>query len=151
MCAPGIAGLASDFNIKSTTVSTLAITLYVLGLAIGPMFLSPLSEVIGRQPVYHLASLIFVSFLIGNALSQTVGQFMVFRFLSGCAGGTPMALGGGTIADVTPLANRALAMALFSLGPLTGPVREIAMKRHCAVFLLHQSPISISPHPSFNP
>jgi multidrug resistance protein len=122
MCAPGINGVVADFHVQSTVISTLAVTLYVLGIAIGPMFTSPLSEVYGRLPVYHLANLVFTAFLIGNATSHTIAQFMVFRFISGAAGGTPMALGGGTIADVTIPEQRALAMALFSLGQLAGPV-----------------------------
>ena len=122
MCAPGINDIVIDFNITSETLSTLAITLYVLGIALGPMVLSPLSEVYGRLPVYHASNLTFVAFIIGSALSTNVTQFIVFRFLSGCAGGVPMALGGGSIADLTPLAHRGLAMTLFSLGPLTGPV-----------------------------
>ncbi|KAL5333053.1 major facilitator superfamily domain-containing protein [Aspergillus crustosus] len=122
MCAPAIRDIASDFQTTSSVVSTLAITLYVLGIAIGPMFMAPLSEMYGRMPVYHAASVIFVAFVIGNALSQNMAQFMVFRFISGCVGGTPMALGGGTIADITTIEQRAVAMALFSLGPLAGPV-----------------------------
>ncbi|KAJ2966657.1 hypothetical protein NQ176_g10044 [Zarea fungicola] len=42
--APGISQLNKEFNITSSTISTLAITLYVLGISIGPMFTSPLSE-----------------------------------------------------------------------------------------------------------
>ncbi|EAQ90271.1 hypothetical protein CHGG_02206 [Chaetomium globosum CBS 148.51] len=122
ICAPGIGGIVADLNITTETVSTLAITLYVLGIALGPMVISPLGEVYGRLPVYHIANLVFVVFVIGNALSTTAAQFIVFRFLSGCAGGVPMALGGGSIADLTQLSKRGLAMALFSLGPLTGPV-----------------------------
>ncbi|KAB8230050.1 MFS transporter [Aspergillus alliaceus] len=122
MCAPGADGIAADLHITSTVVSTLAVTLYVLGIAIGPMFTSPLSEVYGRVPVYHGTTIVFVAFMIGNALSKTTAQYMVFRFISGCAGGTPMALGGGTIADITTVEQRAVAMALFSMGPLAGPV-----------------------------
>ncbi|KAL4881189.1 major facilitator superfamily domain-containing protein [Aspergillus karnatakaensis] len=122
MCAPGIEDITAEFDIASSTISTLAITLYVLGIAIGPMFMSSLSEVYGRLPVYHTANIIFVAFIVGNALSQSTAQFMVFRFISGCAGGTPMALGGGTIADITTVEQRAVSMALFSLGPLAGPV-----------------------------
>ncbi|GKZ31290.1 hypothetical protein AbraIFM66950_011649 [Aspergillus brasiliensis] len=122
MCAPGINEVLRDFNIQSSTISTLAVTLYVLGLAMGPMFMSSLSEVYGRLPIYHLANLFFVAFVIGNALSQNIATFMVCRFISGCAGGTPMALGGGTIADVTTIQQRALAMSLYSLGPMAGPV-----------------------------
>lgn len=123
MCAPGINGLVVEFNISSKTISTLAITLYILGISIGPMLMSPLSEMYGRLPVYHIANMVFVAFMIGSALSINISQFMVFRFISGCAGGTPMALGGGTVADIFPAENRGLAMALFSLGPLAGPVR----------------------------
>lgn len=125
MCAPGAKDIAADLHITSTVVSTLTVTLYVLGIAIGPMFMSPLSEMYGRVPVYHAATSIFVAFVIGNALSKTTAQFMVFRFISGCAGGTPMALGGGTIADITSVQQRAVAMALFSMGPLAGPVSVI--------------------------
>ncbi|KAH8204083.1 hypothetical protein TruAng_001765 [Truncatella angustata] len=121
MCAPAINQINEEFGIHSSTVSTLSVTLYVLGLGVGPMFISPISEVYGRLPVYHISTLVFIAFLIGNALSQNIAQFMLFRFLSGCVGGTPMALGGGSIADVTSLQTRASAMGLFSLGPLTGP------------------------------
>ncbi|KAI1456330.1 putative MFS multidrug transporter [Annulohypoxylon moriforme] len=121
-CAAGINQIVHEFRIASDTLSTLAITIYVLGLALGPMFISPLSEVYGRLPVYHGAVIVFLTFLLGTALSQTTTQFMVFRFFSGAMGGVPMALGGGTIADLTSPAERATAMALFSLGPLTGPV-----------------------------
>ncbi|KAJ5915839.1 MFS transporter [Penicillium verhagenii] len=122
MCAPGVAQIAADLHITSTVVSTLAITLYVLGISIGPMFTSPLSEIYGRVPVYHGTMFVFVMFIIGDALSKTTAQYMVFGFISGCAGGTPMALGGGSIADLTTIQERAMAMALFSLGPLAGPV-----------------------------
>ncbi|KAL4993430.1 major facilitator superfamily domain-containing protein [Aspergillus recurvatus] len=122
MCAPGIREIEADLNIASSVDSTLAVTLYVFGVAIGPMFMSPLSEIYGRVPVYHAANIIFAAFVLGNALSQSLAQFLIFRFLSGCAGGTPMALGGGTIADITTVQKRAVAMALFSMGPLAGPV-----------------------------
>lgn len=122
MVAPGIDGVVGDFDIGSATLSSLAVTIFLLGLALGPMLLSSLGEVYGRLPVYHVANLVFIAFMIGNALSKNLAQFMVFRFISGCAGGMPLAMGGGTIADVTLPAKRGLATALFSLGPLAGPV-----------------------------
>lgn len=125
MCVPGTNALSAEFHITSPSVSTLAVTIYVLGMAIGPMVTSPLSEIYGRLYVYHATNVVFLAFLIGCALSQNLAEFMVFRFVSGFMGGTPMALGGGTIADVTRPEGRSTAMALFSLGPLTGPVSEM--------------------------
>lgn len=122
MVAPGIDGVLADFNVNSSAISSLAVTIFLLGLALGPMFLSSMGERYGRLPMYHAANIVFIAFMIGNALSKNIAQFMVFRFISGCAGGIPLAMGGGTIADVTPPANRGFATALFSLGPLAGPV-----------------------------
>lgn len=127
ICVPGINEIVADFDVRSATVSTLAITLYSLGLAIGPMIISPLSETYGRLPVYHATNVVFVVFIVATALSRNIAQFIVFRVLSGLAGGTPMALGGGTIADVTVPENRAISMAIFSLGPLAGPVSETVL------------------------
>ena len=122
MIAPGIDHVLADFHVSSSAVSSLAITIFLLGLALGPMLFSSMGQVYGRLPVYHAANIVFIAFVIGNALSKDIAQFMVFRFISGCAGGMPLAMGGGTIADVTPPAKRGLATALFSLGPLGGPV-----------------------------
>lgn len=122
MCVPGAPVFLHEFGVTDSTLAQLAITIYVLGLAVGPMILSPLSEAYGRLPVYHASNFLFLVFLIGCGLSRTVAQFMVFRFISGCMGGVPMPLGGATIADLLQVEARPVAMALFSLGPLTGPV-----------------------------
>ncbi|KAJ5973076.1 MFS multidrug transporter, partial [Penicillium vulpinum] len=39
-------------------------------------------------------TVIFVTFIIDKALSKTTARVMVFQLILGCAGGTPMALGG---------------------------------------------------------
>lgn len=122
MCVPGAPVFLHEFHVTSSTVAQLAITIYVLGLAVGPMILSPLSEAYGRLPIYHVSNLLFLIFLVGCGVSRNVAEFMVFRFISGCMGGVPMPLGGATIADLLRMEQRPVAMALFSLGPLTGPV-----------------------------
>ena len=45
-----------------------------------------------------------------------------FRFLAGAAGSAPLALGGGTIADLIPQEKRGAALAIYALGPVLGPV-----------------------------
>jgi len=46
--------LEKDFGI-SEEVATVGLTTYVCGLALGPMFLAPLSEFYGRRPIYLVA------------------------------------------------------------------------------------------------
>nr|UPX44697.1 hypothetical protein FAC7G5_08 [Penicillium fuscum] len=70
MVAPGLDGVLADFHVTSSAVSTFAVTIFLLGLALGPMFLSCMGEVFGRLPVYHTANIIFIAFIIGNALTS---------------------------------------------------------------------------------
>ena len=122
MFAPGAEKLAEEFHITNTTIATMTVSLYLLGFAIGPLILAPLSELYGRLPVYHASSIIFLAFTIACAVSTNVGMFLVFRFFAGSAGAAPLTLGGGTIADVIHPEKRGAAMALWAIGPLLGPV-----------------------------
>lgn len=122
MFAPGAALLAKEFHITSSTIVSLTVSIYLAGFAVGPMFIAPLSELYGRLVIYHTCSVVCVGFIIGCALSKTTGMFLAFRFLAGCAASGPAAVGGGTVADVVPPAQRGRAMSLFFVGPLLGPV-----------------------------
>jgi MFS family permease len=123
MYAPGAASLAREFNITSPTVVSLTVSIYLCGFAIGPMFIAPLSELYGRLVVYHICNIIYICFIIGCALATNTGMFLTFRFLAGCAASGPLTVGGGTIADVVPPAQRGKVMSIFFIGPLLGPVR----------------------------
>ncbi|KAK6373246.1 hypothetical protein LTS17_008265 [Exophiala oligosperma] len=122
MFAPGAAALAKEFHITSPTVVSLTVSIYLCGFAVGPMFIAPLSELYGRLVIYHICNVIYIGFMIGCALSKNTGMFLVFRFLAGCASSGPLTVGGGTVADVVPPAQRGKAMSLFAMGPLLGPV-----------------------------
>ena len=59
---------------------------------------------------------------IGCALSSSIGSLTTFRFLAGCFGGVPLAVGGGTVADISVGAERGKWMGL-SLWANTGTCR----------------------------
>lgn len=122
MYAPGAASLAKQFHIESSTVVSLTVSLYLAGFALGPMFIAPLSELYGRLPIYHICNTVYIGFIIGCALATNTGMFLAFRLLAGIAASGPLTVGGGTVADVIPPAQRGRAMSLFVAGPLLGPV-----------------------------
>ena len=122
MFAPGAAAVAKDFNITSPTIVSFTVSIYLCGFAIGPMFIAPLSELYGRLPVYHICNVVYIGFIVGCAFATNTGMFLAFRFLAGCAASGPLAVGGGTVADVVPPAQRGRVMSVFFLGPLLGPV-----------------------------
>lgn len=122
MFAPGADALCAEFGITNSTIAALTVTIYILGFALGPLFISPLSEIYGRLIVYHVGNGVYLGFTIGCALSTNTAMFMVFRFMCGVAAASPMSIGGGTIADLYRQEESGKAMALFGLGPLLGPV-----------------------------
>lgn len=58
MTANTYPGLESEFHIVEE-VAILSISLFVMGLGVGPLFLGPLSEFIGRQKVLLWSFTIF--------------------------------------------------------------------------------------------
>lgn len=122
MFAPGAATMQREFGFKSNTVEVLAITMASLGFALGQLFIPPMSEVFGRMPIYRTSSILYMGFTAGCARSTDVAEFLVFRLLTGMAAASYMSTGGGTVADLLPKEERGVAMAIFTAGPLFGPV-----------------------------
>lgn len=120
--APGVPQVLRAFGETSNLMASFVVSVYILGFAIGPLIIAPMSELYGRIWLYNISNLLFVIFNIACAVSTSMGMLIAFRFLAGCAGSAPLTLGGGTIADMFPPQQRAGAMAIWSIGPLLGPV-----------------------------
>lgn len=100
MVAPALIAISRDLHITSSIEQTLALSIFVLAYAIGPLFLGPLSEMYGRVVTLQLANLVYLFFNLGCGLAQTKGQMIAFRFLSGLGGSAPLAIGGGVLSDL---------------------------------------------------
>ncbi|KAF2690948.1 MFS general substrate transporter [Lentithecium fluviatile CBS 122367] len=122
MFAPAAPLLAKELGITTAMVGSLTVSIYVLGFAIGPLLLSPLSELYGRLIVYQCTNFVYLAFTLGCALSTNTEMFLLFRFIAGCAGSAPMTIAGGTIADLFPQEERGAMMGLTALGPIIGPI-----------------------------
>ncbi|CAK7203188.1 hypothetical protein SEUCBS139899_005919 [Sporothrix eucalyptigena] len=110
-----------EFNV-SRTVGILPSTIYMVGLAFGPMFIAPLSEFIGRRWLYTWSCACLIAFSAGAGASHTFAGVLVCRFLAGFFGTCGIAIGAGTIFDVWGYGQaRGLAALLFTCGPFFGP------------------------------
>ena len=103
---------AKDLGVSSHVV-TLGLSMYVLGLAFGPLSLAPLSEWYGRRPVYIVSYGIFLLLLLGTTYVKSLGLFLVLRFFSGYFSSTTISNFGGTIADLFHRHDTGPAMSLF--------------------------------------
>lgn len=97
--SPASARFADDFGLPSG-MGALGLSVYVLGLAFGPMTLAPLSEYYGRSPVYIYAYFIYLCLLAASAVSPSLAVFLPVRLLSGYFASVTIANFGGTIADL---------------------------------------------------
>lgn len=110
-------------DLKTTPVVTnLTVALYMLSMAIFPLWWSAFSEASGRRSVYIASFALFVLFSVLSAISQSIGMLIAVRMLAGGAAASVQAVGVGTIADVWESAERGRAMGIFYLGPLCGPL-----------------------------
>ncbi|KAI4719142.1 MFS general substrate transporter [Aureobasidium sp. EXF-10727] len=122
MFAPGVPAVLAEFKERSVTLAAFVVSVYLLGFAVGPLLISPLSEIYGRRPLYVACNVGFLVFTVACAVASSMSQLIVFRFFAGCFGVSPVTLGGASIADMIPQEKRGAAMALYAMGPLLGPV-----------------------------
>ncbi|KAH9478196.1 Efflux pump radE [Psilocybe cubensis] len=121
MMSPGLPELAEKFDIHSSTILAMTLTVFLISLALGPLILAPLSEMYGRTWILHVGNLLSIVFNLSCAFAPNTAALIAFRFLCGLSGGAPIAIGGGTVSDLFAPRERAVAMGMFNLGPLLGP------------------------------
>lgn len=117
----GLGLIEEQYNV-SLEVAILTCSIMVCGFAVGPLLWSPLSEIIGRRPVYIISLVLYVIFNIPCALSPNIGGLLVCRFLCGVFSSSGLSLAGGTIADIWSIEERGMAIAYFAAAPYCGPV-----------------------------
>ncbi|KAI5291005.1 hypothetical protein KEM54_006720 [Ascosphaera aggregata] len=114
--------IAEHFNVTNELQLVMPISVFLIGYVIGPLFLSPLTEVYGRAPVLKLTWFSYVCWCLGSALAPTWPGFLVFRFLAGTSASAPMSINGSVFADLfKDPRTRGRAMSLFSAGTTMGP------------------------------
>ncbi|KAL2855983.1 major facilitator superfamily domain-containing protein [Aspergillus pseudoustus] len=124
MYSPSHSNAQHHFQTTST-LSLLPFSLYVYGLAFGPMIAAPISEVFGRRFIYLVMPPIALLFIMGAGFANNLATLAVCRFLAGLLGSSPLAVGAGTIMDIWAggqPATRAITLFMTSafLGPALG-------------------------------
>ncbi|PLB52330.1 MFS general substrate transporter [Aspergillus steynii IBT 23096] len=123
MMSPALAQVETEFKDASQTLITFTVSIYVIGCAVGPLVLAPLSETYGRYWVYHAGNIAYTIFSAACALSPSAGALLSFRLLAGFAGGVPITNAGGTVADMIPRERRGFIMgAALIISPTFAPV-----------------------------
>ena len=116
---------SADFEVSEVTES-LATGLFLIGFGVGALFAGPVSETIGRNPVYIATLSLYMIFIMASGLSPNIGAQLTFRFIAGLFGATPLTCAGGSISDLWSPMERVYAFPVFAnaafMGPIFGPV-----------------------------
>jgi hypothetical protein len=120
MITPGAFAIAHKFHV-SHTAALLPLSLFVLGLAIGPMLAAPVSETRGRAIVYKVSMPLYMLFILGAGFSNSFAGLLVCRTLAAISGAPCLAVGAGTVADLFEPKKMAAPGALVVMAPFLGP------------------------------
>ncbi|KAF8433453.1 major facilitator superfamily domain-containing protein [Terfezia claveryi] len=115
-------GMMKDFGITSKTILALGMTVFMIGLAFGPLVLAPMSELYGRRPVYILTLGLAFILVLPACFANNYGTILAVRFIGAFMGSVSLANAPGTLGDIFGEDYRAFAFSCYFLAPMNGTV-----------------------------
>lgn len=109
------------FHTTETKVA-LTTTVFLLGLAVAPLWWSTLSQEYGRRPVLVTSFLISTAAVVVCAVSNSLPLITVFRLVEALGCSSAQSVGAGVISDIYISTERGSALGWFYLGTLIGPL-----------------------------
>ncbi|KAI3539244.1 hypothetical protein CABS03_12328 [Colletotrichum abscissum] len=117
----GIPGLQGEFHV-SKLVALLGLTTSLLGMAAGSLVVAPMSESLGRRPLYIASMAAFLALVLPSALAESIATVIATRLFGGFFGSTMMSNSPATVNDIVSDKHRVLALGFWFVGPANGPV-----------------------------
>jgi MFS family permease len=98
--SPALPAIAKSLDITNDVLIQTSMSVFVLGYAFGPLFLSPLSEMYGRVIVVQLSNVWFVIWSIVSGFSETKAQMIASRLLAGMGGSAALSVRHRATSDI---------------------------------------------------
>lgn len=117
--AAGFNQVAEDYNVDTQKVAYTT-GLYMLGLGIGSVIMSPTAILWGKRPVYILGASLFIISAVWCALSPNYASLVLARIFQGIAVSPVECLPSATIAEIYFLHERAYRVGIYTLLLLGG-------------------------------
>ncbi|PLB52532.1 MFS transporter [Aspergillus steynii IBT 23096] len=117
--AAGFNEVADSYNVDTQKVA-FTTGLYMLGLGVGSVIMSPTAILYGKRPVYLLGATLFIISAIWCALSPNYPSLVVARVFQGIAVSPVECLPSATIAEIYFLHERAYRVGIYTLLLLGG-------------------------------
>jgi len=122
---PAFAGIARNLGATPVEMQQ-TLSAYLFGFAFMNLFHGALSDSFGRRPVVLWGIAVFVVASAGCALSQSIGQLVLFRALQGLSTGAGMVISRAIIRDMFPPEQAQKVMSqvtiYFGVAPAMAPI-----------------------------
>ena len=122
---PATPAITAELNASAAQVQ-LSLTTCFLGLALGQLFIGPISDAYGRKKPLFISLAVFALASIACAFATNVHQLIVMRFLQGFSGAGGVVLARTLACDIYSGQRltqfTALLMTINSLAPILGPI-----------------------------
>lgn len=116
----------SNFFETSVSMAQLTLTVSMVGLAIGQLFIGPLSDRYGRKNLLLFSLTFFIFSTIGCLCATPIWQFVFFRFIQGLSGAGGVVISKSIAADLYEGKQLAQFFSMLSciqgLAPICAPV-----------------------------
>lgn len=120
MMLPSLATIAVELNTSIKNTQT-AITVYILGVALGQLVYGPLSDRYGRRPLILLGGIVFTVANIAVALSTGITELLILRALQAVGGCSGMVLTRAMVRDCYPENRAASALGYITVAMVVAP------------------------------
>lgn len=125
MALPAFPQIEADFGSTAQVVSY-SVSIFLIGFALGPLVLGPLSDRFGRRPVLLAGFLIFTLAGLGCALSSGTGQLLAWRLAEGIGAGAGGILPFIIVRDLfegkAAHTRMSAITAVLGVGPIVAPI-----------------------------
>ena len=125
MYLPSLPVMQADFGI-SASMAQMTLTMTMLGMALGQIFIGPVSDCYGRKKPLIVGMVVFTLASLGCVMADDIVIFLVFRFLMGFAGASGIVVAKAIARDVCEGAELtkffAMLMMVNGLAPILAPV-----------------------------
>lgn len=126
MFLPGLPQIQSDFN-TTTSNSQLTLSLFMIGLALGNLFVGPISDAIGRKTPLIVAMALFTMASIGIIFVDNIWWMIALRFVQGFCGGAGAVISRAISSDLYTGKQLTKFLALLMLVNGVAPVLAPAL------------------------
>lgn len=114
-----ISVIAAEYDTTSR-IASVGSAMFVFGIAAGALLTGPITETVGRNPIYIVGRVIHFFFILGTALAKNSATQMSCRFFAGLGASTILAVHGASIADLYGQEGRGIIWPLVALWSFFG-------------------------------